>query len=181
MTDEESGYGIIPKKENCSDASSYRLVALTSTVFKVFLILSLVPLSIFSLTALCPRYHHGFCKLKAAGNIIYIQKYLSESFFFFGGGISESYLLIFRKLLTDCGTGFLSPSSAFPSSPFIIFPAFSLLSRRNQPTSIPVNSGVPQGSVLSYSLPFLYLRSFSSVNYPVHSYTDDSSVSIHFF
>ncbi len=72
--------------------------------------------------------------------------------------------------------GFYPSLCSFISS-FLSERSFSAVVDGHCSSSIPINSGVPQGSVLSPTLFLLFINNRLSVtNCPIHSYADDSTL-----
>ena len=176
----------IPKKGNRSDPSNYRPIALTSSISKVFeSLLNSHFLKHLESHSLLSDHQYGFRKARSTGDILsYLTHVWSSSLRDFGESfivaldISKAFDRVWHKSL-------ISKLPSFGFSPSLCKLIFSFLSDRSISVTVdgstspcfPIQSGVPQGSVLS---PTLFLLSINdlllSTSNPIHSYADDSTL-----
>ena len=176
----------IPKKGDRSDPSNYRPVALTSTISKVFeSLLNSHILKHLENHSLLSDHQYGFRKARSTGDILsYLTNVWSSSLKDFG----ESYVValdISKAFDRVWHRGLISklPSFGFPPSLCSLISSFlsgrsiSVVVDGSASPLFSINSGVPQGSVLSPTLFLLFFNEFlSSTSNPMHSYADDSTL-----
>ena len=174
----------IPKGDS-SNPSNYCPIALTSSVAKVFeTLLNSHFIKHFESNNLLSDHQYGFCKARSTGGLLsYLTHAWSSSLRNFGESlivaldISKAFDRVWHKaLLAKLPAYGFTPSfykliSSFLSNRFI-----SVVVDGKTPASLPVSSGVPQGSVLSPTLFFLFINDLHASASDVHSFADDSTL-----
>ncbi len=176
----------MPKKRDRSNPSNYRPIALLSCLSKAFkTILNKWFLKHLSGFNLLSDRQYDFRKERSNGDLLaFLTNFWSSSLSCFGEtfavalDISKAFDRVCHKsLLSKLPTyGFYSSLCTFISS-FLSGRSISVVvdGYCSKPKSI--NSGVPQGPVLSPTLFLLLINDFLSITEcPIHSYADDSTL-----
>ncbi len=175
----------MPKKGDRSNPSNYCPIALLSCLSKASeTILNNWFLKHLSSFNLLSDHQYGFRKKRSTGDLLaFLTNSWSSSLSRFGEtfavtlDISKAFDRVWHKYLLS-----KLPSNGFYPSLFIFVSTF--LSGRSlsavvdgycsKPKSI--NSGVPQGFVLSPTLFLLFINDLTITECPIHSYADDSTL-----
>ncbi len=176
----------VPKKGDRSNPSIYRPIALLSCFSKPFeTILNKRFLNHLSTSNLLSDRQYGFRKERSTGDLLaFLNNSWSSSLRCFGEtfvvalDISKAFDRVWHKsLLSKLPSFGLYPSLCTFISCFLSGRSISAVvdGYCSKPTSI--NSGVPQGSVLSPTLFLLFINDLLSfTECPIHSYADDSTL-----
>ncbi len=175
----------MPKKGDRSNPSSYRPIALLSCLSKAFeSILNRKIQKQLSTSDLLSDRQYEFRKGRSTGDLLSL---LTDSWpsslgrfgetFSVALDISEVFDWVWHKSL-------LSKLPSFGFYPSLCSFISSVLSERSISVVVdshcsspkPINSGVPQDSVLSPTLILLFMNDLSVTNCPIHSYGDDSTL-----
>ncbi len=176
----------VPKKGDRSNPSNYRIISLISCLSKAFeSILNrkfLMHLSSFNLLT---DHQYGFRKGRFTGELhAFLTDSWSSSLNRFGEtfavalDISKASDRVWHKALLSkpLSCGFYPTLSSFLSS-FLSGCSVAAVVDGHCSTPKPINSGVPQGSVLSRTLFQLFINVLlSSTNCPIHGYADDTTL-----
>ena len=176
----------VPKKGDHSNPSNYRPIALTSTIAKVFeSLLNAHILKHLESHSLLSDHQYGFRKARSTGDLLsYLTHIWSSSLRDFGESfivaldISKAFDRVWHKaLLAKLPSFGFTPSLCNLISSFLSNRSISVVVDGATSPSLPICSGVPQGSVLSPTLFLLFLNDLlhATLN-PVHSYADDSTL-----
>jgi hypothetical protein len=176
----------VPKKGDPSDPSNYRPIAITSTLSKVFeTILNSKIVSHLEKFNIISDNQYGFRSARSCGDLLALvtHKWVS-SFRSFGEStavaldISKAFDRVWhKKLLAKLPSYGITTSICSLICSFLTNRSISVrVDGHSSPSSF-INSGVPQGSVLSPTLFLLFINDLlsSTVN-PIHSYADDSTL-----
>ncbi len=175
----------VPKKGDSSNPSNYHPIASISCLSQAFATIFnrkfFRHLSSFSLLS---GQQYGFRKGRSTGDLLaFCTESWSSSLSRFGEtfavalDISKAFDRVWLKALISklpsyglypCLFFFLS---SFPSGRFVFAVVVGHCS-----TFKPVNSGVPQGSVVSPTLFLLFINDLSLTNCPIHSCVDDTTL-----
>ena len=176
----------VPKKGDRSNSSNYRPIALLSCLSKAFeSILNRKLLKHLSTSNLLSDHQYGFRKGRSTGDLLaFLTDSWSSSLSRFGEtfavalDISKAFDRVWHKALLSKlpSYGFYPSLCTFISS-FLSDRSISAVVDGHCSSPKPINSGVPQGSVLSPTLFLLFINDLlSSTSCPIHSYADDSTL-----
>ncbi len=176
----------VPKKGDRSNPSTYRLIALLSCLSKAFeTILNKWFLKHLSRFNLLPDRQYNFRKERSTGDLLaFLTNSWSSSLCRFGEtfavalDISKAFDRVWHKSL-------LSKLPSYGFYPSLCTFVSCFLSGRSSSAVVDgycskpkaINSGVPQGSVLSPTLFLLFINDLLSITEcPIHPYADDSTL-----
>ena len=176
----------VPKKGDHSNPSNYRPIALTSCLSKAFeSILNRKILKHLSTHNLLSDRQYGFRKGRSTGDLLaFLTESWSSSFRNFGEtfavalDISKAFDRVWHKSLISKlpSYGFYPSLCTFISS-FLSNRSIAAVVDGHCSSPKPINSGVPQGSVLSPTLFLLFINDLLNLTQcPIHSYADDSTL-----
>ena len=176
----------VPKKGDRSDPSNYRPIALTSCLSKAFeSILNKKILKHLSAHDLLSDRQYGFRKGRSTGDLLaFLTDSWSSSFKCFGEtfavalDISKAFDRVWHKALVSKlpSFGFYPSLCSFISS-FLSDRSIAVVVDGHSSSPKSINSGVPQGSVLSPTLFLLFINDLLTFTQcPIHSYADDSTL-----
>ena len=157
----------VPKKGDRSNPSTYRPIALTSVVAKVFeTLLNSHFIKHLESNNLLSDHQYGFRKARSTGDdLSYLTHVWPSSLRNFGESfvvaldISEAFDRVWHKaLLAKLPTYGFTPSFCKLISSFLSIRFISVVVDGATSASFPVSSGVPQGSVLSPTLFLLFIN-----------------------
>ena len=181
----------VPKKGDRSNPSNYRPIALLSCLSKAFeTILNRKVLRHLSSSNLVSDRQYGFRKGRSTGDLLaFLTDSWSSSLSCFGEtfavalDISKAFDRVWHKsLLSKLPSFGFYPSLCTFISSFLSGRSISAVVDGHCSKPKPINSGVPQGSVLSPTLFLLFINDLlSKTNCPIHSYADDSTLHYSFF
>ncbi len=177
----------VPKKGDPCNPSNYRPIALISCLSKVFeTILNTKFLKHLSSFNLLPNHQYGVRKGRSTGDhrnlLAFLTDYWSSSLIRFGEtfavalDISKAFDTVWHKALLSKppSHGFYPTLCSFLSS-FLLGRSIVAVINDHCSAFKPINSGVPQGSVLSPTLFLLFINDLLSLN-PIHSYADEATL-----
>ncbi len=176
----------VPKKGDRSNPSNYRPIAFISNLSKAFeTILNRKCLKHLSSFNLLSDHQYGFSKGRSTGDLL---AFLTESWlsslsrfgesFAVALDISKAFDRVWHKALLSKlpSYGFYYALCSFLSS-FLSGRSIGAVVEGHCSTSKSINSGVPQGSVLSPTPFLLFIIDFLSLtNCSIHSYADDTTL-----
>ena len=176
----------VPKKGDRSQPSNYRPIALISCISKVFeSILNRKIMKHLSSHNLLSDRQYGFRQGRSTGDLLtFLSDSWSSSFRDFGEtfavalDISKAFDRVWHKSLISKlpSYGFYPSLCAFISS-FLSGRSIAAVVEGYRSSSKAINSGVPQGSVLSPTLFLLFINDLlNCTSSPIHSYADDSTL-----
>ncbi len=180
----------VPKKGDRFNPSNYRPIALLSCLSKAFktILNRKIPMHLSSSNLVSDR-QYGFRKARSTGDLAFSTDSWSFSFSCFG----ETLAVALEKLKAFSRVWYKSLLSKLPSygfypslctfiSSFLTGRSISAVVDGHSSKSKSINSGVPQGSVLSPTLFLLFILDLlSKTNCSIHSYADDYSALLSFF
>ncbi|KAL7646845.1 UNVERIFIED_CONTAM: hypothetical protein RMT77_002101 [Armadillidium vulgare] len=182
----------VPKKGDPSQPSNYRPISLTSVLSKVFeSILNRKIWKHLNSSNLISDRQYGFRKKRSTGDLLSLLydswssalRHFGESFAV-ALDISKAFDRVWRKALISKLPSFgIYPSLCDLLSDFLSGRSIAAVVDGHRSSFKSINSGVPQGSVLSPTLFLLFINDLLSVtSSPIHSYADDSTLhySFHF-
>ncbi len=178
----------VPKKSDRSNTSNYCPIALLSCLSQASeVVLNRKVLKHLSASIL--SYHqYGFCKGRSTGDLLpFLTNSWSSSLSRFGETFavaldtSKAFDKVWHKsLLSKLPSFGLYRSLRTFNSSFLSGRSISAIVDGHCSTPKPINSGVPQGSVLSPTLFLLFMNDLLSItNCPLHSYANYSTL-LHF-
>src|SRR6201990_752335 len=167
-----------------SQPSNYRPISLTSVLSKVFeSILNRKIWKHLNSSNLISDCQYGFRKTLSTGDLLLILsdswpsalQHLGESFAV-AIDISKAFDRVWHKALISKLPSFgIYPSLCSLLSDFLSGRSIAAVADGHCSSYKSINSGVPQGSVLSPTLFLLFINDLLSItSYPIHSYADDS-------
>ena len=176
----------VPKKGDRSNPSNYRPIALISCISKAFeSILNKMILKHLSAHNLLSDRQYGFRKGRSTGDLLaFLTESWSSSFRNFGEtfavalDISKAFDRVWHKSLISKlpSYGFYPSLCSFISN-FLSNRSIAAVVDGHCSSPRPINSGVPQGSVLSPTLFLLFINDLLNLTQcPIHSYADDSTL-----
>ncbi len=176
----------VSKKGVRSNPSNYRPIALISCLSKAFeTILNRKFLKHLSSFSLLSDHQYGFRKRCCTGDLLaFLSDFWSSSFSRFSEtfavalDISKAFDRVWHTALLSklSSDGFYPALCSFPSS-FLSGRSIAAVVDGHYSTPKPINSGVPQGSVLSPTLFLLFINDpLSLTNCPIHAYADDTTL-----
>ena len=176
----------VPKKGDRSLPSNYRPIALTSILSKVFeSILNRKIWKHLNSFALISDRQYGFRKERSTGDLLsLLSDSWSSSFEGFGESfavaldISKAFDRVWHKSLISKLPSFgFYPSLCNLIADFLSGRSIAAVVDGHRSSFKSINSGVPQGSVLSPTLFLIFINDLlSSTKCPIHSYADDSTL-----
>ncbi len=157
----------VPKKGDRFNPSDYRTIALLSLLFKAFeIILGRKILKHLSVSYLFSDGLYGFRKGRSAGDLLaFLTNFWSTSLSRFGETFALDMLKAFDRVWHKSLLSKLPSFQFYPSFSFLISSSLSGRSTSaivdgHSSTPKPINSGVPQGFVLSLTLFLLFVIVF---------------------
>ena len=176
----------VPKQGDRSNPSNYRPIALISCLSKVFeSILNRKILKHLSLHNLLSDRQYGFRQGRSTGDLLcFLTESWSSSFrdfgetFAVGLDISKAFDRVWHKALISKlpSYGFYPSLCNFISS-FLSDRSIAAVVDGHCSSLKSINSGVPQGSVLSPTLFLLFINDLlNQTSCPIHSYADDTTL-----
>src|SRR6201990_502230 len=176
----------VPKKGDPFQPSNYRPISLTSVLSKVFeSILNRKIWKHLNSSNLISDRQYGFRKERSTGDLLSL---LSDSWSSALRGFGESFAValdiskaidrVWHKALISKLPSFeIYPSLCELLSDFLSGRSIAAVVDGNRSSFKSINSGVPQGSVLSPTLFLLFINDLLSViSSPIYSYDDDSTL-----
>ncbi|KAL7641293.1 UNVERIFIED_CONTAM: hypothetical protein RMT77_008431 [Armadillidium vulgare] len=182
----------VPKKGDPSQPSNYRPISLTCVLSKVFeSILNRKIWKHLNSSNLISDRQYGFRKKRSTGDLLSLLsdswssalRHFGESFAV-ALDISKAFDRVWHKALISKLPSFgIYPSLCDLLSDFLSGRSIAAVVDGHRSSYKSINSGVPQGSVLSPTLFLLFINDLLSItSTPIHSYADDSTLhySFHF-
>ncbi len=174
----------VPKKSDRSNPLNYQHIALLSCLSKIFeTIQNRKVLKHLSYSILVSDRQYVFQKGRSTGDLPFLTDSWSSSLGSFAESlavaldISKAFDRVWHKssLSKLPSRGFYPSLCTFISS-FFLGRSISVVVDGHCSKTKSINSGVPQGSVLSPTLFLLFIYDLSKTNCPTHSYPDDSTL-----
>jgi hypothetical protein len=176
----------VPKKGDPSDPTNYRPIAITSVVSKVFesLINSKLTKHLES-HRLLSDHQYGFRSARSCGDLLaYVTDTWARSLSCFGESaavaldISKAFDRVWHNKLISKLPSFGIPQNLCTLiSSYLVDRSIAVRVDGHTSCSKHINSGVPQGSVLSPTLFLLFINDLlGTTANPIHSYADDSTL-----
>ena len=176
----------VPKKGDRSNPSNYRPIALISSLSKVFesILNRKIRDHLLSNKLLSDR-QYGFLKGRSTGDLLsFLSNSWSSSLRYFGESfavaldISKAFDRVWHKALISKLPSFgIYPSLCNFLSSFLSGRSIAAVVDGHRSSFMSINSGVPQGSVLSPTLFLMFINDLlSRTSCPIHSYADDSTL-----
>ncbi|KAL7629919.1 UNVERIFIED_CONTAM: hypothetical protein RMT77_019962 [Armadillidium vulgare] len=181
----------VPKKGDPSQPSNYRPISLTSVLSKVFeSILNRKIWKHLNSSNLISDRQYGFRKKRSTGDLLSLLsdswssalRHFGESFAV-ALDISKAFDRVWHKALISKLPSFgIYLSLCDLLSDFLSGRSIAAVVDGHRSSFKSINSGVPQGSVLSPTLFLLFINDLSVTSSPIHSYADESTLhySFHF-
>ncbi|KAL7633754.1 UNVERIFIED_CONTAM: hypothetical protein RMT77_015708 [Armadillidium vulgare] len=175
----------VPKKGDPSQPSKYRPISLISVLSKVFeSILNRKIWKHLNSSNLFSDRQYGFRKKRSTGDLLSllsdswssILRHFGESFAV-ALGISKAFDRVWHKALISKHNSFgIYPSLCDLLTNFLSGRSIATVVDSHRSSFKSINSGVPQGSVLSPALFLFSINDLSITLSPIHSYADDSTL-----
>ena len=176
----------VPKKGDPADPSNYRPIAITSIISKVFesLINKRIQHHLETNNLISDR-QYGFRPGRSCADLLaHVTHTFSDTVRRYGESvavaldISKAFDRVWHsKLLSKLPSFGIPPNLCTLIKSFLTDRSISVRVDGHTSPSAPINSGVPQGSVLSPTLFLLFINDLlSCTNNPIHSYADDSTL-----
>lgn len=176
----------VPKKGDKSNPSNYRPIAITSILSKTMeTIINKQLLSFLESSKLLSDHQYGFRHGRSTGDLLaYVTNLWSSALDSFGESrvialdISKAFDKVWHKgLLAKLPSYGFSPNLILWTENFLTDRSISVRVDGALSKKFPINSGVPQGSVISPTLFLLFINDLlSSTTNPIHSFADDSTL-----
>ncbi len=167
----------VPEKGDCSNPSNYSLIAFLSCLSKAFeTIFNRKILKHLSASNLLSDHQHWFCKGRSTGDLAFLTNSRTSSLSRFGEtfavalDMSKAFDRVWHKsLLSKLHSFGFYPSLCIYISSFLSGQSISVIVDSHSSTPKPVNSGIPQGSLLSPTLFLLFVNDLLSItNCPLY-------------
>ena len=179
----------IHKKGDRSVPTNYRPISLVSCISKVFeSVLNVQILKHLESNNLLSDRQYGFRKGRSTADLLaYLSDSWSSSFRDFGESfavaldISKAFDRVWHKaLISKLPSYGIYPSLCAFLQNFLSGRSIAAAVDGSSSESYPINSGVPQGSVLSPTLFLIFINDLLSLSDSIHSYADDTTIHVSF-